>query len=422
MKVARIEISNILGIKELQFEPGKITEITGKNASGKTSTLTAIRAALQGGNQAELLRNGAEQGEIVIVLDSGIKIQKTITAEATEVKMTHPEHGKVSSPAKMIAGLADALSVNPVDFLTAEPKKRVDVLLEAMPLRIAPETIQEMVGHFSFIEMGSIKPEDHALKVLDTAHKAAFQRRQDVNRAAKEKRNTVEQLGTGIERPKEPIENIKQKMKTIETEFDQLQKTKTEKVCQINNEMHKALSDLAAWYEQKRVETKKLFEGRAAELSSMDVEIQKKREEGREIERQLESFVKAQGAIEAVDRMQAEAEKLEKNSATLTECIERINQTKQNLLKDLPIKGIEIREGKVFVDGVDFEHVNTARRVQIAVQIAQIRAKQLGLICVDNMEALDAESFAALEAELQKTDLQLITTRVSDSEFQVVTK
>ena len=65
MRVAHVRISNILGIEEIEFAPGGFTEVSGGNGAGKTSVLEAIRAALRGGNDATLLRNGADRGEIV---------------------------------------------------------------------------------------------------------------------------------------------------------------------------------------------------------------------------------------------------------------------------------------------------------------------------------------------------------------------
>ena len=72
MHIQHIKISNILGIRELEFKAGQFVEVTGRNGQGKTSLLEAIKAATQGGHDATLLRKGAEKGEVVLVLDSGI--------------------------------------------------------------------------------------------------------------------------------------------------------------------------------------------------------------------------------------------------------------------------------------------------------------------------------------------------------------
>ena len=74
MQVTQIKIQNILGIKELEIKPSSITEITGKNASGKTSVLEALKSVFAGGKDATLLRKGEKSGSVVLLLDDGTEI------------------------------------------------------------------------------------------------------------------------------------------------------------------------------------------------------------------------------------------------------------------------------------------------------------------------------------------------------------
>jgi len=94
MRITGIEIENILGIKELEFNPGQVTEISGKNGSGKTSILEAIKGALKGGHDATLLKAGETQGGVVLVLDNGFRINKTITSKGSELELTD-ENGEI---------------------------------------------------------------------------------------------------------------------------------------------------------------------------------------------------------------------------------------------------------------------------------------------------------------------------------------
>lgn len=425
MKVSSIEIINILGIKELKFSPGKVTEVTGKNGAGKSSVLEAVKAVLKGGSQAHLLRNGEEEGQIVFVLDNGIEIRKIITKEETQVKMTHPEHGKVSSPAKMIAGLADALSVNPVDFLTADPKKRIEVLMETMPLKIDPETMKSMVGNFDFMELSDVREDDHALKILDKARKAAFNRRQDVNRTAKEKRSTVEQLSTGIERPRATVGDLKAEAEVIAALLKPLNAKRDERVAELSGLKLREMTAEQDWREKEIQRIRDDFELKINAITTrysepdelrqaIEAEIAEKEKTAEAIKTEIERAIKSQTALDAVDMMTTDAQRLELKSEALTECIHQLEQAKVSLLKVLPIQGIEIKDGVLLVDGVDFETVNKAKRVEVAVKIAKLRAKQLGMVCVDEAENLDDETFALLEAELEKSGLQLITGRVSN--------
>src|SRR5574343_633836 len=98
MKISKIRISNILGINHLEFEPGQITEISGKNGSGKTSVIEAVKNALKGGTDATLLRYGEKEGDILLVLDDRTKIKKSVSETKTELKLFDISGKKVSKP------------------------------------------------------------------------------------------------------------------------------------------------------------------------------------------------------------------------------------------------------------------------------------------------------------------------------------
>ena len=136
MKISYVRIENILGLTNMELAPGgTLTEISGSNGQGKSSILEAIKAATQGGHDATLLRQGAEKGQIVLVLDDGTELHKNISAFKSTLDLIK-DGKKVARPADTIKGLTDLLSVNPVEFLTAAKKDRVKVLLEAMPITV----------------------------------------------------------------------------------------------------------------------------------------------------------------------------------------------------------------------------------------------------------------------------------------------
>ena len=83
MQISHLTIRNILGIDELELSPQGFTQISGPNGTGKTSVLEAIKSALSAGHDATLLRHGAEKGEIVLVLDDGLEVTKTVKPSAS---------------------------------------------------------------------------------------------------------------------------------------------------------------------------------------------------------------------------------------------------------------------------------------------------------------------------------------------------
>jgi energy-coupling factor transporter ATP-binding protein EcfA2 len=73
LKVAGINVHDVLGIREFKLEPGRVTIISGRNGSAKTSLLSSVQAALGRGSLAKLARvdpDGKETApSVVLVLD-----------------------------------------------------------------------------------------------------------------------------------------------------------------------------------------------------------------------------------------------------------------------------------------------------------------------------------------------------------------
>mgnify|MGYP001493802624 CR=1 FL=1 len=80
------------------------------------------------------------------------------------------------------------------------------------------------------------------------------------------------------------------------------------------------------------------------------------------------------------------------------------------------IRGIdlEVRDGEIFRNDVPFDRLNTAQQVEVAVEVAKLRAADLGVICVDRIECLDSASLEAFRKSALESGLQLFVTRVAD--------
>ena len=122
LTVSQIRIRNILGIESLEFKPGKVATVTGANGCGKTSVIEAIRAALGGGHDASLLREGANKGEVVLILSDGMEISKKVTAGRSPVEVMDPEQGTIRQPQTFLNDLADAFGANPIAFRKPAPR------------------------------------------------------------------------------------------------------------------------------------------------------------------------------------------------------------------------------------------------------------------------------------------------------------
>lgn len=425
MNIQHIKISNILGIEQLEFDAGQFNVIEARNGAGKTSVLEAIKSAFKGGHDATLLRAGAEKGEVVLVLDDGQEIIRRVGsgASSTVVRKDGKQTGR---PAETIKDLADLLSVNPVEFLRAPAKDRVRVLLESMPLEVDVEKLEKIAGKVMF----QIPSKGHALAAIEIVNKAIFDERTGVNRAVKEKLATIEQLRAAI--PSAPG--------GVDGDENELQAQIDAATAALDVERERIDSKLESLREAHVERMESLRQQMAAEKASFD-EIKAKADAQREkakdrhaaavgpirealaaIRANRDNAAKRQQSLAMIEQMDQDAQSLGENAAALTKALQDLQDYRLELLADLPIPGLEIREGELFREGVPFDRLNTAQQVQIAVEIAKLRAGKLGVVCVDNLELMDSETWEAFRDSMLASGLQMFVTRVGDGEFAIETE
>lgn len=431
MQISHLTIRNILGIEELELSPQGFTQISGPNGTGKTSVLEAIKSALSAGHDATLLRNGAEKGEIVLVLDDGMEVTKTVKpgASTTEVRR---DGKKIPRPAEAIKALTDALSVNPVDFLLAPKKERVRVLLEAMPIEADTEHLAEIAG----VKV-DVRPGLHALHVIELVHKQVYDARTGTNRAVKEKQATINQLEAAVPPAPAGVEGDEQELELKLADADGVRTTTFNKItAKLDGLRTKAQQDIDAVRAevQRQIDEAKAA-GQAkvdainAELAEQERRAAAAREKAHSIHTETTQPIQSQlqvlrndreaagrrkQTLDTIETMRTELSALQTEAAQQTKALEDIEQYKSDLLASLPIPGLEVRDGEIFRNDVPFDRLNTAQQVEVAVEIAKLRAADLGVICVDRIECLDSSSLEAFRKSALESGLQLFVTRVAD--------
>lgn len=432
MHISHVKISQILGVNELEFTPTGFNEIAGQNGTGKTSVLEAIKSTLGSGHDATLLRKGSEKGETVILLDDGTEIRRRIT-ESNSTTEVRRDGKKVGRPAEAIKALTDMLSVNPVDFLRAPKKDRVRVLLESMPLEADVKKLEKIVG-FEVKVLAGV----HALHVINQVYTQVYDARTGTNRAVTEKKGTIKQLEQAIPPVPEGAEGDEAELQEsiaeidttaadegtrIDAKLSALRQQTTENISKLREELanaetetekkvSKLREDLATMETRaatQRVKKSQEFAEQRAPLSLQLKSIQSNRE----------LHARRAQTMETIGVMRTELESLTEEADAQTAALDEIEQYKSELLASLPIPGLEVKDGEISRDGVAFDRLNTAQQVDISVEIAKLRAGDLGVICVDGIELLDTASYEAFRDRALESDLQLFVTRVSDDDFEI---
>lgn len=439
MHIQKLTISNILGIEHLELDAGQYNLISGRNGQGKTSILEAIKETLKAGHDATLLRKGAEQGEVVLVLDDGTSVRRRVKAEKsdTQVKVD----GKLAAkPVDLLRQLADLTSINPVAFLRAGKKERATVLLETMPLRADEDKLAELACVQLEMPEGT-----HALQVIEAYRKQVYDDRTGTNRAVREKESTINQLQAampdapgGVEGSEDELrEQVNaaakvrdDKLGKITTKLTGIQETGRETIQSINDK-------LAADIEALRQAAQKEIEAARATVAENETKAAAARAKANDdysaattplnaaiaaIVANRDAAAKRQATLETIKRMEQELDDLQQDAARQTEALDAIDEYKGDLLASLPVPGLEVRDGDIYRDGVQFDRLNTAQQVGIAIEIAKLRAGKLGVICLDGAELLDEESLQSIKEQAADSGLQLFVSRVNNEEMQIISE
>lgn len=429
MKIQYVGFKNIMGIKELEFIPGKVTLVEGKNGRGKTSVLKGIQAAIGGGHDATLLTEGEKKGEIVIVLDDGTKLEKKIKRDKSTVKLQDREGKDIPRAASYLKEIVDDIAVNPIKILTASNKDRVKLLLDSVPMETPFADLEGIMG------TGPMDREDtrHPMQIISELRKSVYDDRTDNNRYLKERKTMVDNMRQTIPFKADEVDytaqlkelqgkraNLRSDIENSEAEdesnfLDQkaaFERERDDAIEKARNAFHANMDKLTntAFKASKAIEEKN-----TPLIAELDVEIGK-------TEALAEETTRVAFSIKYVKEWDQEIRKLESEIEEQTETIKALDDIKASLLTNLPFDGLEVKDGEIYLDGVPFDSVNKAKRIQFALAVAGLRKAELPIVCVDELEALDEESFQIFQDLASKTDMQFFVTRVSeDMELQVKT-
>jgi hypothetical protein len=370
---------------------------------------------------------GEERGEIVLVLSDKTTIKKRLGVGAGVT--VEKDSIRQSKPQEAINALHDSLSVNPVAFLTAPAKKRVDVLLESLPMTADVARIREIVGDGDFAI-----PEAHALEQIDHAYKTIFAERRDTNRAVTEREASITQLAATLP-DAGPADDLDEAQ--VEAQIKALDEAKDAEDARIDTKLgglrvaHEAEQDarresIAALQSQIAIVQTEIAASREAFAETQgrakgqrDLKTNSWRAERQPLVDQLnliranrDAIVKAENTRKIMRDSREIADRLQTDSERMTKALRALEGYKAELLADLPISGLTIAEGELFRGGIAFDRLNEAQRVEIALELAALRAGDLKIVCVDGLESLDAKTYAAFKARAAETALQLFVTRV----------
>lgn len=473
MKTTKITIKNLFGIKELALD-GKSIELTGVKGVGKSSVIDAIRYALTNNSERDyIIKNGENEGEILIETDTGLSINRKKRSSQSDYKSIKENGKDVPKPESFLQEIFTPLSLNPVEFTQMSKQEQNRIILDLIDFKWDLNWIKEKFGE---IPQG-VNYDQNILKVLNDIQSESgmyFQTRQDLNRDARNKQafiydiakdipadydfekwngyelgpkyrqlETIQKQNSEIQRAKVFLENYNNKVRGYEAEKEIAISAEEKSIASEKEMLSKSiermkaeiiaaedkLKGLASKLEDKKKIAISEYETKVAKLDG-DVQIannyaDKEPVDTAELDAEINTAEEMKKHLNEYKRMvdmQGELEQLKANSEALTEKIELARSLPGEILKTatIPIDGLTVKDGIPLINGLPVSNLSDGEKLDLCVDITISKPSGWSIILLDGTEKLDEISRKNLYKKCKEKGLQFIATRTTnDNELEI---
>jgi hypothetical protein len=429
MRYTEARFFNVGGIRRAAIPGGPVVLISGANGTGKTSLIDGLSLVFDGGHHPELIGSWDDKAIVEIDFDNGWKFRRTTTAKEYKLEGWSEDGVPIRKPAETLKKLVSGLALNPTGLVDAPEKDRVKFLQNALPLEFTAEEIAAALGkHGTEVTLPA-----EALNAdgFNQYRDGYFGKRTDLNRKLRDKEGTRNTLVRSL--PPEDDVDWTAKEKELRAERDRLNKTLASNALEAeklqNAEIDRLKADAQAKIdalhaalrqdiEAVKEEVKRQVAERAQPLIDKLAVIVK---EAGTAEAKAEEQSRVQGIRDSIEKVDKDAKAMSVEANQLDFVLEKLDALKKEKLNALPIPGIEIRDGRIFYNGLSFDtQLNTAAQYVLSFRVAALTLGDLPLMLFDKAESLVGESRAEFIEGIKEAGFQVIMTEaVADRPLEI---
>lgn len=476
MKSTKIRISQLFGLKAFELLNGKCVELSGKNGTGKSSVLDAIKYALTNKSDRDIIvHDGATEGEILIETDNGLAIDRKKRTNKADYKSVKQNGRDVGSPEAFLKDIFTTLQLNPVEFMNMDKKQQNAIILDMIEYDWDMNSIKDWFGEIP----AWVNYDQNILAILNDIQSEKgeyFINRHDINLAARQKKAIVEEIGesipanynvdhwenastgdvyTKIERIRKSNQTIEKAKMLKESRDNKVRSFEADKEIALasldretngrSNQIDKDIQSLQAQIRELETERDGLAEKKKdksdvieqtykANVSKYDAEVaqyaeylDKEVESTEELENEASEIERMKGFINEyrrMQRLQKEEEQLIADAQDLTDKIEKARTLPGEILANctIPIKGLTVENGIPLINGLPVSNLSEGEKLDLCIDVALQKPNGLQIILIDGVEKLATDLRTKLYEKCKAKGLQFIATRTTDDNELIVTE
>ncbi len=402
MKIISLSVENFMKLHAVVIEPdGRIIEITGKNAAGKTSALDSIWAVFEWAQASKSIkkpiREGEDRAEIRIDLDEFIAT-RTFTEKGTTLKIQSAEGATYPSPQAFVDKLKTSFSFDPLAFTNQSDKDQAATLRELVGIdttKLDEERAELYEARANWNRQakergGALKthagadvPEDTPdAEVSVSELMVELEAAEGVAREAKERALDVQANRADIERIERHISELRKSLSLSEQEHSRLKK--------VDEERLQILKDLPETPDTDAIK---------ARIANAD---------------ETNMAVRAHKDYQLVKAQQFEAED---NADTLSEKMKDIDGEKKALVENaqFPIDGLGFDDSGVTFGDIPFSQASSAEQLRVSLAMAMALNPKLRVIRITDGSLLDSDNLALIQEMAEDNDYQIWIEKVDET-------
>mgnify|MGYP002560457764 CR=1 FL=1 len=473
MNITKIKIKNLYGIKEYEAD-GRSVELSGKNGTGKSSVLDAIKYALTNkSNREYIVHNGETEGEIIVETDTGLSIDRKARTNKADYKSVKRNGLEVGSPEAFLRELFTPLQLNPVEFMSMDKKQQNAIILDMIEYPWDMGKIKEWFGEIP----AWVSYDQNILCVLNDIQAENgdyYQNRRNIDRDIRNKKAFVEEIAASIPAGYDvekwenaSVGDIYRQIERIQKENQLIEKAKLlrdsreskirkfdadreiditaleREIANRANQIEKSIASLEEQIREYQKEKEQLASKKQdklevieqtykANVAKYDAEVAEyveymDKEPGdvtalQEQAREIENMQSHINEYKRMLRHQEEIAEMQNESQQLTDKIEKARTLPGEILANctIPIDGLTVENGIPLINGLPVSNLSEGEKLDLCIDVALQNPNGLNIILIDGVEKLATDMREKLYTKCKEKGLQFIATRTTDDEDMTV--